>query len=103
MIVASKCTRYVACVRQAVGCPTEELIGVWVVECRTQPPRPCIGYYDELAGVVWHANVLLYCYGYRGWMDVCYDDYCPPYFNGELRVRIGFAGTVVVLFVGHAC
>jgi hypothetical protein len=39
----------------------------------------------------------------RGWMDICYDNSSPPYFNGELRVRIGFAGRIVVLFVGHAC
>ena len=35
-------------------------------------------------------------------MDICYDDDCPPDFNGELRVRIGFAGAIIVLFVDHA-
>ena len=36
-------------------------------------------------------------------MDICYDNSCPPYFNGKLRVRIGFAGTIVVCAFCGSC
>ena len=80
----------------------EELIGCWVVKRRTKAPRACICNDDKVARVLWRAEVFLYCYGHRWWVDIRYDDYCPPDFNGELCIRIGFAGVFIVLFVGHA-
>ena len=52
--------------------------------------------------VWWRAEVLLDCYGYREWVDICYVYDCPPDFDGELRVCIDFAGANIVLFVGYA-